>query len=666
MQKIRKMRILFVMLVCLLMLAGCAGQNETTHKKMQQGESSGVAEDAGSEIVPAATVTWGPTITPTASPEPTVTPTATVTPTPTPTPVPEKTADSRLAEVNKLLIGNVTTENIRNYSVLPVVELTVENKIGDTYESGTMILSDQTGTILYEGGLKIKLRGNSTKDLNKHPYKIKLEAKADLFGMGKNKHWVLLANDIDHTLIRNKITLDFASAIGMKFASGSELVSVFLNGNYQGVYQLCEHIRVDKERVDVYDWEEFFTAREWHEEMSMKREEFEEAAKTPQTGGFLLEADFYAFQESGLSKVVTNFRQPFYFNTPETVPEDSELFAYAKNYIQSFEYALHSGDFIYNSEDKHYSAFGIQYEGQQNGWFASVREVEYTNPDFDGYHYSQLFDLDSLVQNFMVCELSMNWDSMKNSVFLYKDIEGPAYMGPVWDFDWAYGNINMYHIDTYITDDWQTTNNYFTREQFYQSVQWNRYLIKDPYFLMKVYEKYHNIRGKEIKAMLDSLVYYKDRLACDGTLNDKRWNYGGRNGEKYPKAVQSLKNFITDRVAWLDKQFIDFETLVASLGYYEPSPEALHVERVEPGENEYTITVLVDGVTAAAVEFQINGVNLIQAAVSDGVSTVTVPAEWFTDAMDMIHLRPVDAEGNYFYAEIEKEAAPISNYYLYD
>jgi hypothetical protein len=53
--------------------------------------------------------------------------------------------------------------------------------------------------------------------------------------MGKNKHWVLLANDIDHTLIRNKITLDFAGAIGMKFASESELVSVFLNGNYQPI-----------------------------------------------------------------------------------------------------------------------------------------------------------------------------------------------------------------------------------------------------------------------------------------------------------------------------------------------------------------------------------------------------------------------------------------------
>lgn len=639
----RQMGVLFG-IICILALAGCSLDANDTG----EAERGVQVENSVSGTVAQHTATPKPTVTP------------------TPTLLPAAEATARLAAVNKVTVGSLTPENIREYSVLPVLELTVENAIGDVYEAGTMVLSDLTGACLYEGGLEIKLRGNSTRYLNKRPYKIKLESKSNLFGMGENKHWVLLANDIDHALIRNKITLDFAGDIGMKFASESELVSVFLNGKYQGVYQLCEHIRVDEERVDVYDWEDFFTAEEWHEGMDMKPEEFEEAKNTPQTGGFLLEADFYAYNESKLAKVVTNFRQPFYFNTPEELPKDSELAVYAKNYIQSFEYALHSEDYIYNSDDKHYSAFGIQYDGKENGWFASVSEAEYTDSTFDGYHYSKLFDLDSLIQNFMVCELTMNWDSMKNSTFLYKDIEGPAYMGPVWDYDWAYGNINMYRIDTYITDDWHTTNNYFTREQFYQSVQWNRYLIKDPYFLMKLYEKYHAARHKELKALLDSLDYYREFLKFDGALNDKRWNYGGRNGEKYAKAVGSLKAFITDRVAWLDNQFVDFETLVESLGYYEPYAEALHVESVTSGAVEYIISVVVDGVAAAEVEYQINGVNLVRAEVTDGKSSITVPTEWFAEGLDMIHIRPVDAEGNYYYAETEKEAIPVSNYYLYE
>ncbi|MBQ7864639.1 MAG: CotH kinase family protein [Lachnospiraceae bacterium] len=642
-----KMLLLTFGMACFMALAGCnGGQSGTTPENGSNLENSDGSHAGVGQVEP------------TATPKPTITP--------TPTLLPTEEAAARQSAVNKLMVGMITPETIRNYSVLPVLELTVENRIGDIYETGTMVLSDVSEQVLYEGALEIKLRGNSTRYLNKRPYKIKLESKSDLFGMGKNKHWVLLANDIDHTLIRNKITLDFAGAIGMKFASESQLVSVFLNGNYQGVYQLCEHIRVGKERVNIFDWEDYFLAEEWSEDLDMKKEDYEEAANTPQTGGFLLEADFYAFTDSKASKVVTNFRQPFYFNTPEVVPEDSKLYNYTKNYIQSFEYALHSEDYIYNSDDKHYSAFGIQYDGKENGWFASVSEVDYTDPTFDGYHYSGLFDMDSLVQNFMICELTMNWDSMKNSTFLYKDIEGPAYMGPVWDYDWAYGNINMYRIDTYITDDWHTTNNYFTREQFYQSVQWNRYLIKDPYFLMKVYEKYKSIRQNELKDFLDSLEYYQEFLKFDGALNDKRWGYGGRNGEKYAKATDSLQNFIYDRVAWLDRQFVDFETLVDSLGYYEPSPEALHVEKVEAGATEYVITVAVDGVDAAVVEYQINGVNVVRAAAVDGVSTVTVPAEWFTDGLDMIHVRPVQEDGSYYYSVIEKEALPISNYYLFD
>ena len=69
---------------------------------------------------------------------------------------------------------------------------------------------------------------------------------------------------------------------------------------------------------------------------------------------------------------------------------------------------------------------------------------------------------------------------------------------------------------------------------------------------------------------------------------------------------------------------------------------------------------------ATEVEFQINGLNLVRAAVVDGRCTVTVPAEWFAEGLDMVHVRPVDAEGNYYYANIEKEALPISNYYLYE
>ncbi len=55
-------------------------------------------------------------------------------------------------------------------------------------------------------GLKMKYirgRGQGSWGMDKNPYKIKLEEKADLFGMGKSKTWVLLANYFDDSLMRN-------------------------------------------------------------------------------------------------------------------------------------------------------------------------------------------------------------------------------------------------------------------------------------------------------------------------------------------------------------------------------------------------------------------------------------------------------------------------------
>ena len=42
----------------------------------------------------------------------------------------------------------------------------------------------------------------------------------------------------------------------MEVSSGTTNVVLILNGQYQGLYELCEHVRVGGSRVDVFDWEE--------------------------------------------------------------------------------------------------------------------------------------------------------------------------------------------------------------------------------------------------------------------------------------------------------------------------------------------------------------------------------------------------------------------------
>ncbi len=590
-------------------------------------------------------------------------------------------------------------------SRLPVIYINTENYIADVYVDASMNIQGNSeypdNTDLYSGNISIKLRGNSTRNREKAPYKIKLDKKSDLFHMGTNKHWVLLANDIDHTFLRNKLMYDFSASLGADFAAESLNVALILNNEYRGVYQLCEHVRVGKERVNIFDWEELAenaaaaiakeTAEKekWSKEEEKKwRDMFEDELcfdfswiSSPYTftynkitytiadyvdipdttGGFLLEMDFYNLQN--MNGLTTNYQQPFYFNTPEYGYTNKDLKEYAHRYLQSFEYALHSADFIYHDSDTHYRGFG-NYYNPDTGWISDEYQANYTDKENDGKHYSQLFDMDSLITNFFVCEFSMNWDCMKNSVFVTKDLDGLAKLSPAWDFDWAFGNDNMFNIFTNIPEEWHTTNNYFTNEQYYQSVQWNRYLVRDPYFLMLAYHRYHEIRPTVIEDIIKDggfLDEYYEKYYEAGLANDKKWQitYGPYQGKNYEESMAALKEFITTRIAWMDKQFASYETLINSIGYYKPDNK-INITDVSYNEN-HTVSIRASSSfnNISEISFQINGTEILKSAISsDGIANITFDSSKLNETgKNMVQIHGIDKDGNYL--------EEITNYKLF-
>ena len=118
-------------------------------------------------------------------------------------------------------------------------------------ENGTIWLVDDDGKVYYKGdSLSIQGRGNTTWwSYPKKPYKIKLSAKADLLGHGKSKRYVLLANWMDRTLLRNDVTFELARKTSLDWTPSGEFVELYLNGKHQGNYWLGEQIRVEKNRV---------------------------------------------------------------------------------------------------------------------------------------------------------------------------------------------------------------------------------------------------------------------------------------------------------------------------------------------------------------------------------------------------------------------------------
>ncbi|MBO7403692.1 MAG: CotH kinase family protein, partial [Clostridia bacterium] len=125
------------------------------------------------------------------------------------------------------------------------------------YSTATMRIAatEKFPDTAYDGGISIKVRGNSTAWAPKRPFKIKLDTKADLFGMGANKHWCLLANYYDRTNLRNKVSYDFSMDLGL-VGCESELANLIYKGEYVGLYEFTEAIRIGETRVDIFDWEE--------------------------------------------------------------------------------------------------------------------------------------------------------------------------------------------------------------------------------------------------------------------------------------------------------------------------------------------------------------------------------------------------------------------------
>lgn len=108
------------------------------------------------------------------------------------------------------------------------------------------------GSVVYNSReVAVKARGNSTFTKPKKPFAVKLKGKNGLLGMTPNKRWTLLANFMDHSLLRNTLALNIAKQASLDWTPDSRMVDVVVNGQPQGCYQLCEQIRIGKDWIEI-------------------------------------------------------------------------------------------------------------------------------------------------------------------------------------------------------------------------------------------------------------------------------------------------------------------------------------------------------------------------------------------------------------------------------
>lgn len=100
--------------------------------------------------------------------------------------------------------------------------------------------------VYQDDSLKIRGRGNSTwTHYPKKPYRFNLDHKANFLGSGQTKKWVLLANWMDRTLLRNDVAFEAARRTSIEWTPTGTFVEFYLDGVHLGNYWMGEKINVE-------------------------------------------------------------------------------------------------------------------------------------------------------------------------------------------------------------------------------------------------------------------------------------------------------------------------------------------------------------------------------------------------------------------------------------
>jgi len=316
--------------------------------------------------------------------------------------------------------------------------------------------------------------------------------------MPANRHWVLLANYSDKTLMRNDIAFEFSRMLGMEWTPRARFVDLELNGAYQGVYQLTEHVRIAPDRVNIPE---------------MKSSDTTVVAIT---GGYLIEVDERWGEAFCFKSAVTPM--VFCLSNPETLnePEWAKQKAYIQDYMRQVDAAI----------------FGPQFANPSTG-------------------YAAFIDVESAISYYILNELFKNVDgNLRLSTYLYKKRGGVLTFGPVWDFDLAIGNVN--YLDADHVNGWYIRTAAWFDRLFQDPVFANR--VKQRWQLM--------VSDGTLNRLDQYILYRKSWLSTVQERNFNRWPIlntwvwpnrvvtGSYDGE-----VLALRDWLGGRRAWLNLQF---------------------------------------------------------------------------------------------------------------
>ncbi len=459
-------------------------------------------------------------------------------------------------------------------------------------EKGSIRLYNTDGSSEYAGELEsFKGRGNTSWELDKKPYRLRLNSSISLFGLNPSKTWVLLANSLDKSNIRNKTANSFARAMGMTGTTSSVYVDLYLNGNYNGLYELSEKIQIASGSVDIENLDDENERLNAREISSYPKKVVNEASDGERvsyslernpvdiSGGYLIEKNYLERYAASPSRFTTASGEKYCVRSPEIASEEEV-------------------DYIADLMDE------IEKRAEEGG------EV------------SELIDLKSFADKYLLEEFVDNEASGATSSFFYKNadsIDPHLYAGPPWDYDKSLENLLPGEKDdigrlTYLTNHGNGTRLFYNL------------FMNCSDFREMVYSEYR----ENMEPMLDEYIENEgwknnDYSKIDDRMDMMRWT---STPESTAEDIEKIGNFVKARKELFDGIFKNGEMLCTVhfvgdfanrdpyYGYAEGSefgelPDIKTKEGLtavwvnsDTGEELTETTVVSEGFTEARVEYK--------------------------------------------------------------
>lgn len=366
---------------------------------------------------------------------------------------------------------------------------------GIRYEDNQAVILDmQSGAQYMDQNVQIKGRGNSSWKMPKRSYQMKFGRETSLLGMEPAKAWLLIANYADASLMRNRLIYDLAGEM-MEYAPDSAYVDLWVNGEYQGNYLLCEKVEVQHGRV------------------SLKNEK-----------GLLVEIDNIYYYETE-----DQFQSPIsgsHFILKDSKANDlKKEQSVAREAFAEFESCIYEFESLLYAEEKDWEAI------------------------------AGLIDVESFVKYYFLEEFAQNSDSCRTSIYLYQDgPEDKLHMGPVWDLDKAVGYSQRGKYGGDPTNDYVANIQDYMGNT--KELTWYMELFKIPEFKEEASQIYHGQLEDIFLGAGERIDAYQQEIRESAERNYWRWDITEipENCDHEPYLYTSWEESVEGLKKWTDER----------------------------------------------------------------------------------------------------------------